>query len=124
MRLPWKIALLWVFGLLLLCVAWGAVMHAMLYGAFERWSLNLGVGIGMGGSVFVWTAPGAGIAYAITRNTTTALRTWTGLILLAFVALGIGGLKIASERERARELGKLWKQSAIGEGRSAQRTPA
>jgi hypothetical protein len=86
--------LLWVFGLMTLCVAWGAAMHTASYGAVQRTSLNLGVGIGMGLPVFFTTSLGGGLTYAITRNRTKALWAWTVLVLVAFAVLGVGAARV------------------------------
>ena len=80
---------LWILGLLLGCVAWGMAMSSALWGDYHFISV-LGGGIGMGAPVFLVTGVGAGLVLAISRNRRTALQTWTGLIVVAIILLGIG----------------------------------
>jgi hypothetical protein len=80
---------LWVLGLFVLCVTWTAMMSAAA-GASERWQENLVYGFGGGIPLFLATTLGWMVGYLVTRDMTKALWTWTALLFVAFVFLGIG----------------------------------
>ncbi len=84
------LTILWIGGLFGGCIVWGLLMNTAMFGASANFQEDLGVALGIGGSVFAFTALGAGVAWAITRSRTKALWAWTILILLALAVLGIG----------------------------------
>lgn len=81
---------LWVVGLLGGCIAWALAMSTAMYGVSTSFVENAGVAIGMSLPLFLVTGVGAGVAYAVTRNHRKALWTWTILVLVGMVVLGIG----------------------------------
>ncbi len=66
-------------------------MHTAMNGFNEPFRDGAGAALGMGGAVFIVTAIGGAVGYAITRSRVKALWTWTVFVLLAMIILGIGG---------------------------------
>lgn len=88
-----KVAL-WVIGLLLGTLIWALLLDtAMFGGSIGNFTFRMGVALGMGGPVFVITGAIAGIVYVFKRKPATAMWTWTILLLVTFVALGLGAVK-------------------------------
>lgn len=85
-----KREVIWAVGLLVVTVAWAALMNNSL-GLSGSTKFQAGAVIGFGGPVFVATGLIAGIVYLVTKKPTASMWTWTILLLAAFTLLGIGG---------------------------------
>jgi hypothetical protein len=88
--------ILWGLSLLIGAMVWALLMITAMFGNGQSGFIpQLGSALGMGGPVFLITGVIAGTVYFFKRNPSTAMWTWTILLLVTFVALGIGGAKQA-----------------------------
>ena len=87
---------LWVLGLLSGNVLWAFLMNAIVFGGGELdFMSQLDQSLGMAGPVFLITGAIAGIVYFFKRRSTTAMWTWTILLLVTLAVLSISGAKQA-----------------------------
>jgi len=87
---------LWGLGLLSGTILWAFLINAAVLGGGKlNLTPQLGQALGMGGPVFIITGAIAGIVYFFKRKPTTAMWTWTVLLLVTLIILGIGGAKQA-----------------------------
>jgi len=87
---------LWVLSLLGGTIVWAFSLTTILLGGGKLdFMSQLGRALGMGGPVLIITGAIAGIVYFFKRKPTTALWTWTVLLLVTLIILGIGGAKQA-----------------------------
>lgn len=87
----------WILGLLSGTLMWALLMNVAVFGEnVGNFKMQLGVALGMGTPVFLITGAIAGFVYVFKRNPSTAMWTWTILLLVTLVALGIGAAKMAT----------------------------
>ena len=89
-----KVAL-WVLGLLSGTIIWGLLMNTALYGEQTgNFANQVFVALGMGSPIFLITGAIAGIVYFFKREPSTAMWTWTILLLVTLVVAGVGAARI------------------------------
>lgn len=71
-------------------MGWAQLMSRVLYGVSPGFAEHAGFVIGISAPLFLVTGVGSGIVYAVTEDRTKALWTWTILVLLGMLLLGIG----------------------------------
>lgn len=84
---------LWAFGLLALCLIWGAVMDTTIWGPVNL-ANRLGAAIGMGAPLYLGSGVLGLIAYAVKRNSTSAMWVWTIALGVALLLFSIGATQV------------------------------
>lgn len=88
--------MLWAIGLFVGSIIWALLISTAIGGVETgSFSLQMALALGLGGPVFLITGVIAGIVYFFKRSPSAAMWTWTVLLLVTLVALGIGGTKQA-----------------------------
>lgn len=88
-------ATLWILGLLSGTLIWALLTLTALFGK-QDFMLQLGTALGMGSPVFLITGAVAGVVYFFKRKPSTAMWSWTILLFVTLVVLGIGAAKQAT----------------------------
>lgn len=92
---------LWVLGLLSGTLIWALLMiTALSVEKIVNFTYQMGLALGLGSPVFLITGAIAGVVYFFKRKPSTAMWTWTILLLVTLVVIGIGGAK---QREVAQD---------------------
>ena len=89
---------LWIIGLFVGSISWALLLNTAVFGPPASFQEEAGIALGMGGPVFVGAGIVAGIVYAVSKNQTKSLWTWTILLLIALVALSSPLLRSRFER--------------------------